>query len=693
MTVKILVVHYLVFPAIISNKGVIIQEPCGAATELTILLLLTPTLYALMSFRAGAHLYGSFNSISSERLMHTDLIIHVSLDYFDIVDLCYIFNTISTAFYYNNDILQGFCGVLLGTSIFLHAYSFPRMSQTSKNSRKYAAIVGIFFVDLPFAIIRIVAWILISKHSVFGIFLLKNVCFTILQASRVRHCSIGIRTLNYSKKLMEAPGNVDLSTVNTLAEGEGQQGVGAESMQDEDSSVDSDCDTDVPGSRQEGRRSYVTFSTKAHHVDQDIHYNPLHRRSMRLSTMDTQRTSVTKINMPESFAVSAVSLKRMLQKILLVISVGTKMEIAHLLDSKLQLSLWQNALMAIPHIVVWGTEITIVIMFYRFNELSDMDYRGLFNFEGLSKMSFGNLPLCMRVTPFLILSASLVNFICWSLVGPLLGSLFAAVYVLVTLFSFSFVLLSLSEFIPALHILGFISQHIMGTPREYLFFFFGVTPFLNLLSGLYPFLCLTLGKNEIFYINPSVVSMKNSDIIRDSVNLINSSFAVNVDAIGDDESCSISLASLLVLTSAKIMCIPPACHSLLVGQNLIKATRLDRALISYHKNIFMRTLLIRMYCILMVVGKNGHNYSCAIVAYVLHLFLIMLHSFCSTAVRRIHIEAVNMQSLCADILKETKTQRMRYNKLMPYEKDHVNTTPLTTGHWIFKKHKRNKMFL
>ncbi|KAK1932819.1 putative membrane protein [Babesia divergens] len=686
MTVKILVVYYIVFPSVIAKRGIVLRYPCGASTEILLLLLLTPTLYALMSFRAGVHLYGGLNCISSERLMHTDLIIHVALDLLDVVDMCHIFTTITNTLQHKNYILKAFCGVVVGTGVFLHSYSFPRMSETSKfkNSsgfkgdslqsasdiyycRKYAAIVGIFFVDVPFGILRFVAWLLLAKHSIFGLFLLKNICFVMIQASRIRHCSIGIRTLNSSKELNNS--------------------------HDDDPMDEDAAPMGNAASRSDYKKPSVRFSTMVDPLKDDIEDNPLHRRTIRLSTMHMRKSCATRITIPEGFSIAVVNFKRLLQKILMVITVGSKSEIAHLLDSKLHLSLWQNAMMAIPHIVVWVTEVTIVIMLYRLDEKPVVDYRGLFDFVGLSKLSFNDLPLGLKATPIVILAASLINLICWSLVGPLLGAIFVAIHVLVTLVSFSYVLLSLSEFIPALHILAFISQHIMGTPRDYLFFLFGIRPFLNLLSGLYPFLCLTLGKHYIFYINPSVVNMQNSDLLRDSVKFINNKFAIKADAMSHDESCAISLASLLALTNATIMCAPPSGHSILVGPNLIKATRLDMALVSSHKNMFMRTGMIRMYCILMVVGKNGHAYSCAIMFYMLHMLLIALYGLYSMSVRRINIEAVSTQAVCLDILKETKSQRVRYNKLMAYEKNHVNTRPLTTNHYIFKKHQRNKLFL
>ncbi|GIX62229.1 uncharacterized protein BcabD6B2_16640 [Babesia caballi] len=591
MTVKVLVLYYIVFPEFISKEGLIMGVACGASTEILLLLLLTPTLYVMMSFRAGAHLYGGLNCISSERLMHTDMIIHVAFDLLDLIDMCHVYLTIPIAFSHKNYIMEAFCGVVVATGIFLHSYSFPRMSETSKPrntagfngdcfysasdiyySRKYAAIVGIFFVDIPFGIFRFSAWLMLAKHLVFGPFLLKNLCFIMIQAARIRHCSIGIshsslgaNALDYSKTSGDSHGKLPSTDGNSTTESDKPPHASGNAYGEDHTSP-----TEDDGDEHLIRKASVRFTTASDPFP-DSDGIP-DRLSISLSRGTTTRDGITRITIPEGFSVTVVSFKRLLQKILLSISVGSKCELAHLLDSTLKLSLWQNAMIALPHIVVWVVEVTIVIMFYRLDHKQLTADFSLFDFEGLARVSFAQLPFALQVVPFLILAASLVNLICWCLVCPFLGAIYVSLQVLVTLVSFSYVLLSLSEFIPALHILAFISEHTMGTPRDYLFFLFGVRPFLNLLGGLYPFLCLTLGKNYLFYINPSLVSAKNSDLLSSSVKLINGTFSVETDTLGQGESCAISLASLLVLTNAVIMCVPPSGHSLLVGPNLIKAT-------------------------------------------------------------------------------------------------------------------------
>eukprot|EP00371_Babesia_bovis_P002702 XP_001611349.1 membrane protein [Babesia bovis T2Bo] len=694
MTVKILVLYYIVFPVYITKPGILIGASCGASTEILLLLLLMPTLYVLMSFRAGCHLYGGLNCISSERLMHTDMVIHVSLDLLDVIDMCHIYLKIPTAFYHNDYIMEAFCGVVIAITVFLHSYSFPRMSNSSKSKgdvgfkgdsysasdiyycRKYAAIVGIFFVDIPFGIFRTVAWLMLAKHAVFTPFLLKNVCFIMIQSSRIRHCSIGISTLDYSKTL----GNQDA---------EKQIGVTGDGITEEERPSVLDDDTDTYKSEQ--RRSFLRFNADAVSPLYETPTNSDRKRTLR-GTQDLAG-GITRITIPYGFRVSAVTLKRLMQKILLTMRVGSKCEMAHLLDSTLKLSLWQNAMVAIPHIVVWAVEVTIVILFYRLSPSEVNSYIGLFDFRSLSHVSYTNLPLCLQVAPGLIIAASMVNFVCWSLLGPVTGAILVSFQVLVNLVSFSFVLLSLSEFVPALHILSFIAEHTMGTPRDYLFFLLGARPFMNLLSGLYPFLCLTLGKSYIFYINPSLVSSDGADILSDSVKLINGAFTVNDDASGKDESCAISLASLLLLTNAIMMLVPPSVHSLLVGPNIIKAIRLDRAIESSHKNTLIRTFMIRAYCVLMMVCNHRYGYSFAITFYVLNILLMANYMLCSLAVRRANIEAVNKQALFVDILRETRSQRLKYNKLSAYEQANTSTTPLGPGHWIFKKYQRNITFL
>lgn len=66
---------------------------------------------------------------------------------------------------------------------------------------------------------------------------------------------------------------------------------------------------------------------------------------------------------------------------------------------------------------------------------------------------------------------------------------------------------------------------------------------------------------------------KSTDFLRESVKLINNALGFDSDLIERDESCSVSLASLLVLTNARLMCASITSNSLLISTNLIKGNR------------------------------------------------------------------------------------------------------------------------
>ncbi|XP_955310.1 uncharacterized protein TA18605 [Theileria annulata] len=231
-TIKAFIVFFWVLPVKPHSKGVLLKSRGGRSLEIMLLLFITPTVYTILAFSTGIHLYGGVNMVSSERLIHCDLIIHVIFDYLDIIDIFHKFSIDYNSLINTFNFYKIFCSVFLVTPIFLHSYTFPHFSTTTTHNtdntidtvnnnsvssnvnnsgrvmkrdeiyfcRKFAGIVGIFFVDLPFLFIRIYTWQSTVHYSAFAPFMLKNLCFLLLQISRIRHNLSGVDSSQSSNK-------------------------------------------------------------------------------------------------------------------------------------------------------------------------------------------------------------------------------------------------------------------------------------------------------------------------------------------------------------------------------------------------------------------------------------------------------------------------------------------------------------
>eukprot|EP00375_Theileria_parva_P000929 XP_763599.1 hypothetical protein [Theileria parva strain Muguga] len=226
-TIKAFIIFFWVLPVKPHSKGVLLKSQGGRSLEIMLLLFITPTVYTILAFSTGIHLYGGVNMVSSERLIHSDLILHVIFDYLDIIDIFHKFSIDYNSLINTFNFYKIFCSVFLVTPIFLHSYTFPHFSTpntvntdnaldinvgNANNSgrlmkrdevyfcRKFAGIVGIFFVDLPFLFIRIYTWQSTVHYSAFAPFMLKNLCFILLQISRIRHTSSKVDLFQTSNK-------------------------------------------------------------------------------------------------------------------------------------------------------------------------------------------------------------------------------------------------------------------------------------------------------------------------------------------------------------------------------------------------------------------------------------------------------------------------------------------------------------
>ncbi|XP_053991020.1 uncharacterized protein LOC128883063 isoform X2 [Hylaeus volcanicus] len=173
-------------------------------------LFLTPVIFSIVSFRASCVLYGSSPlAVTLENLL---LSLHI-LNYEELTHVKYSW-------------LRFFSGIFVVTGIFMHSYSFPttlalqmdippKLTNTSfqkpeetmsqsydMNSshlpsqadifltRKHAALVSLFFVDLPLVVSRITLWVvfphIFTDHSM----LAKNILFIPLQIFRLNQCRL-----------------------------------------------------------------------------------------------------------------------------------------------------------------------------------------------------------------------------------------------------------------------------------------------------------------------------------------------------------------------------------------------------------------------------------------------------------------------------------------------------------------------
>lgn len=195
--------------------------------RLDVILFLTPVLYAILGFRSARLLYGSTgSSISLESMLHADMVVHVTMD---LLDLMIVFRLAEydQALVTRYSWLRILVGVLIVVGFFMHSYSFPTTfgataatqvgvpnptGLTSKNqqqgqysllnphqpsaqgdiflTRKHAALVAMFLVDIPLLFIRIFLWVTFPEAYGFTPIIVKNVLFIPLQAFRLNQCRL-----------------------------------------------------------------------------------------------------------------------------------------------------------------------------------------------------------------------------------------------------------------------------------------------------------------------------------------------------------------------------------------------------------------------------------------------------------------------------------------------------------------------
>lgn len=158
-------------------------------------------IYGILSLRAARQLYGppSTTAITLENMLHADMVVHVMLDLLDLIS-AFRYADLPETVRTGSPWMHTLIGVFIIVGIFMHSYSFPTsaggVAGQQKDphqptyqgdiflTRKHAALVAMFLVDIPLMFIRIYLWVAYPKNPGFTPFLVKNVIFLPLQAFR-----------------------------------------------------------------------------------------------------------------------------------------------------------------------------------------------------------------------------------------------------------------------------------------------------------------------------------------------------------------------------------------------------------------------------------------------------------------------------------------------------------------------------
>ncbi|CDJ45255.1 hypothetical protein, conserved, partial [Eimeria tenella] len=238
LSIKYLLFFFAVYSGGGPQGGLLFGGPAGGVLEVGLLFSLSAWVYALLAFRAAAALFGGISHYSLDSMLHTDAATHVVFDILDGVAAFHTFALLPAAVKQQNGWLHVLAGILVPVALFLHGYSFPAVggggggppgapaggplrragapagaagagpqqqppggpwgpAQGAPNSfsgdvqtmRKHAAIVGMFFVDLPLLGLRLFMWAYYPTYEGFSPFMFKNICFIPIQLTRLRQCA------------------------------------------------------------------------------------------------------------------------------------------------------------------------------------------------------------------------------------------------------------------------------------------------------------------------------------------------------------------------------------------------------------------------------------------------------------------------------------------------------------------------
>eukprot|EP00922_Rhytidocystis_sp_ex-Travisia-forbesii_P003358 GHVS01004904.1.p1 GENE.GHVS01004904.1~~GHVS01004904.1.p1 ORF type:complete len:907 (-),score=106.87 GHVS01004904.1:120-2840(-) len=546
ITVKVVVTFFTPVSEELQKPGVLIHSIRGAATEVELLFLLAPVLYALLSFRGYEELFGGVTTISTESMFHGDLILHVLLDWWDVVA------AFSTFLYFPPMIRQQClwlhitAGVVICVAVFLHAYSFPTLGDASGQlraergedgagsessgllrdagdvfvTRKHAALVGICVVDVPLMVFRIFLWVSYPTFEGFSPFIVKNITSIMMQGMRIWQVITATRLKQ--QRLQKRDEFVSYKPVRANAWEDGAEDGGGpveRRVKFAEQPIDGSFRAASSPRKLAGPSGYVGYDGgrdegESHSEGSCAADEPLDEQEK----FDSLVNLILGVKDPRGLPVDPIRHRQLARKIIQCARMGGRHSLAVLLDNVMHIPFWKLLRLAFPFMLMWLSEIAIVTVLFFLDTARYTLHSAatvvvapgvitifsiqIFDSRVMRSMDYSQLPLDVTICLGIVVSMAALSFLLWVFSVPFLDVLAQSIFAPLQLMSFFLVVLTFRDFRVFTNIFQIGTTFGIEHVGDYFLWVFVVEPAAGVLYTLYPFLCALLDKRYLGYVVP-----------------------------------------------------------------------------------------------------------------------------------------------------------------------------------------------
>ncbi|SCM00757.1 conserved Plasmodium membrane protein, unknown function [Plasmodium chabaudi adami] len=525
---------------------------------------------------------------------------------------------------------------------------------------KYITIFRLFFTDIPFLVARLFNFFLFSDaYAAQSLFIVKNICFIIINTSRM------YRNSKYYKQNVNQKTKVDTKRRSENSEKNVYRLIGKES---EDNNEEMDIEQIKYNFEKKKSISLLISSISS-------------KKKIIKKESFNEKVDIYKIN-EETYNRPTNIIYNKIQKYYYFLyikynGIDLKKNISCYVDD-IKTNSIKNIFLFIFFIFLIAIKITIIAIIFAFN-IDDQLKKSLFQITHFHNIQNIELSLMLYII-FIIISVYAISaFLVYFFTYSLFEAIFMFILYISNLLSYSFVLFILSFSPPSYDIFVYFTpnkdillilcvfiyevkikfaNHFFITRLKYYYYFFIVLLQIHLfLSDSYMFIYMLLGGEYITYKYRIESNEQNNS------------------KQNEEASVSISVISFMVVKIIKYMKAPILLNSIIIGNNLIKNTRLDNFLFFSHIKEIIIKLIIYFFCFFMFEKNDYINFLFLVALFSINIFISLLYLILSKIYRNAAMKSIIAQSIFSDInrgrIKETSMSHELDNLYTKYSYDHL----------------------
>ncbi|SOV10452.1 conserved Plasmodium membrane protein, unknown function [Plasmodium gaboni] len=516
---------------------------------------------------------------------------------------------------------------------------FSKIAGDAMSCLKYISIYSFLLTDISFFLSRLLLFVMLQTVSCSLLFMIKNICFIIIHGARIYRKS---KYHNHKKKKKQTKKNIHKNSTNVddYKKKKKFQDVPLFSNKDiETKSSKKKCGSSKDIDKMDIHSNKNIYFEKNTPFDNII---PSDKIFFAYTSRFSDIININEIDYMHYNRINHFNYEKIKTSLYFYFlkynGISFKKYISCYIDNIEKYSMRYFFIIFFFFIFI-AIKITILVITYTFH-FDDLFNKCIYEFTYNHNFNIIKSCVILKINFIIIISYTLSSFILYIFTSSFFDAIFMPILHFFNMLSYTFVLIIMSQYNPSYDFLNYFNRS-KNIAIVLLVFIYLVYLFL---ADLYIFIYMLLGRRYITYKYKKNIKKRKDDDNKNNIENINN----KTNYVSE----SISVISSLIIKLIIYMNSPLSLNKIIIGNNLIKNTRLDNFLFFSHIKEITVKLILYFICLFISLRYKYINILFILTLFFINIILSTLYLIFSKINRNVAMEYIFAQAIYANRSKD-----------------------------------------